>query len=57
MAFKATAWAIALFFFAFTADMCFEHWGLYVLGIASVLFAIVSAVFSVTLIGRLLGIK
>ncbi len=46
----ATLWSIAIFVFAFLADMCFQHWNLYVFGIACVLFAIVSGVFAVCLL-------
>lgn len=52
----ATMWSIAVFLFAFLADMCFQHWSLYVFGIASVLFAVVSAVFSINLLGIILGL-
>lgn len=51
---EATSWTIAVFFFATLADACF-HTHFYTLGVAGVAFTIASAVFSITLIGRMLG--
>lgn len=53
---KATLWTIAVFLFATLADVCFQFFHFYTLAIASVVFAIISTVYSATLIGRLLGI-
>lgn len=52
----AILWSIAVFIFALLADMCFQHWDLYVFGIASVVAAIVSVVFAIALMADLHGL-
>jgi hypothetical protein len=52
----AAMWTVAVFFFAIVADTCFQFIHFYTLGVAAIVFAIISVVFSATLIGRKLGI-
>jgi hypothetical protein len=52
----ATLWTLAVFFFAILADVCFQFIHFYTLGIAAIVFGIISIFFAATLIGRVLNI-